>query len=73
MYVVVQSDGRTIAIHDAKTGIAISFNYIPEKIKSTQVLSKDEIVVYCEKSVIILRRYSPTSRNFSIYSRRHLY
>lgn len=73
MYIVVQQDGRTIAIHDAKTGVATSFNYIPEKIKSAQVLSPNEIVVYCEKSVIILRRYSPNSRNFSIYSRRQLY
>lgn len=73
MYVVIQRDKRTIAIHDAKTGVALTFNYIPEDIKSAQVLSKDEIVVYCEKSVIILRRYSPTSRNFSIYSRRNLY
>lgn len=72
MFINIQRDNRTLAIHDSKSGIVLSYNYIPENIVSAQVLSNDEIVVNCEKSVIILRRNSPRSHNFSIYQRRFI-
>lgn len=69
-YVSIHPNGHLLNFFDVKSNLLIGSHYIPEKVKSAQVLSPDEVVVYCEKSVIILRKYSGNSCSFSVYSRR---
>jgi hypothetical protein len=70
IYATLMRDGKNVGIYDTKSGSLLSITYVPEKLKSVQVVSQMEIVAYCEKAVYVLRRNSPTSNGFSIYMRR---
>lgn len=70
MFYATVHNGHYINFYDVKSNLMVGSHYIPENVKSVQVISQNEVVVYCEKSVIVLKRYNGNAVSFSVYSRR---
>ncbi|MBO7223727.1 MAG: hypothetical protein J6V70_06310 [Kiritimatiellae bacterium] len=70
MFYVCVHNGHLINFFDVKSNLLVGSHYIPENVKSAQVLSPTEVVVYCEKSVIVLKKYNGNGYSFYVYSKR---